>query len=468
MLRIGIFEDKIRVFIDICVKKSTNDIDTLGILENSHIETEKMVEALASLCEIQMFSSAQPDRGRRERNARGLEKYDDNVHSHGSSRAATPVRGVEDFKFQESFYKLFNEHRKTFFDTEREVLKSACLKAIDSVVYLDEQQQKDLDDKSIFGRRKKGAKGSLGLKRWVLNALKPELSRLVLQNTTSAVDRAARLSEDVPKACDRFSKDAWDMLVSRYLNRVLSLAEQVLPDDDPKDEPDTFFFKVVSAVNSIAHEMNTHYRNHVSPHLQSDLNMKSRGRSYNRESLRTVEMKLLNGLLVCLRSNLRYAERLLSKQRPGDFKPRDETECFDSTEACYSVCQFVSTQTSAVLDSLSGGNLDNYLTVFGSNLHSLILAHMKKFTVSPMGAMVVSQDVKRYNDTIREFHIESVDALFNTLRDMSSLLMLPVGQIGVLVQQRLMSVPAEDIHAFVKIRSDYAKEKFTIMSALNL
>ncbi len=31
----GIFEDKMSVFIDICVKKSTSDIDTLGILENA-------------------------------------------------------------------------------------------------------------------------------------------------------------------------------------------------------------------------------------------------------------------------------------------------------------------------------------------------------------------------------------------------------------------------------------------------
>ncbi len=63
---------------------------------------------------------------------------------------------------------------------------------------------------------------------------------------------------------------------------------------------------------------------------------------------------------------------------------------------------------------------------------------------------------------------DSLDAKFHTLRDMASLLMLPVGQIGVLVQQRLTSVPAEEIHSFVKIRSDYAKEKFTIMSALNI
>ncbi len=100
-----------------------------------------------------------------------------------------------------------------------------------------------------------------------------------------------------------------------------------------------------------------------------------------------------------------YVERLLARQRPGDFKPRDESECFDSTETCYAVCGFVGAQISAVMDSLAGGNLDNYLTVFGNQLYRLVLGHLKKFSVSPMGAMVVSQDVKRYQDLVRDFHI---------------------------------------------------------------
>ncbi len=64
------------------------------------------------------------------------------------------------------------------------------------------------------------------------------------------MNRAARLSENVPKACDQFSKEAWGMLISSYLSPVLALAEQVLPDEDPKEEPDTFFFKVFLGILS--------------------------------------------------------------------------------------------------------------------------------------------------------------------------------------------------------------------------
>ncbi len=436
-----IFEQRITGFIKIGYRETRTDRDRLQVLQAAHIETERVLEQVASLKEL-----------------RALQGGD-----------AGPVRGVEDFKFEENMRGVFNPYRKSYGEIETKVLRESCREVLVPLVQLDQKQLAGLDDKSIlFGRRKKGVKGSLALKKWVLDALQPQVVSEVLAATTRAVERATRLADDVPFVCDKFAKDTWSLIIQLYLKNVLSLAQQVLPDEDPKEEPDTFFFKVVAAVDVIARTMSQHYKAKISIHLEADLNMKSRGRSYNRESLRSVENILLSGLGRCVDAKLRYVERLLSKQRPSDFRPRDEAACFDSSEACFQVCQFVRGQLNTVVDALQGGNLDNYLTVFGHRLYDTILAHLKKFTVNPTGAMVVAADVKSYQDAVMGCQIEAVNDYFSQLREMASLLMIPVGQIAVLVKQRLAEVPVSEIHDFVRIRSDYAKQRVAILSALNM
>jgi len=493
----------------------------------------------------------------------------------------------EEFKFSEQVREIFQIFQQNYLEKELALLRSECTKIIQGSIQLDERQREELNDKSIFGKRKKGTKGSRALKHWVLTALDglqvagaPPSPRFegfetkgvgsgsssisshrngattrsafgaadtatpttpagasgtlrpgdsarggggqrdykasdlshegehhkarhsqrlrtdnaygqdskgqspcgierqsnqsatarVLRMLTAALHRAERLAGEVPQCCDRLAKEAWNQLLTTYVATALDVAEQVLPDEDPKEDPDTrFFLRVVGSVNRIAERMNEHYRTHVLPRLEADLNIKSRGSSANRKALRKIETRLLKGLRMCLNAVIKYVERMMSRQqRPSDFKPKDEMDCFDYTEACRNASTFIAIQGECAVESLQGRNLDTYLANLGKRFYKVVTAHLRRYQVSPLGAMVVSLDVKRFQDVVQEFHIEEVSRMFSTLRDMASLLLLPVEQLGMVVQQRLASVPKEDLHEFLKSRADYNRQRIQIISLLNL
>ncbi|GAB5365730.1 hypothetical protein AAMO2058_001083000 [Amorphochlora amoebiformis] len=539
----NLFGDRIKTFINLSVGQSQSTGDYLVVLEDAHYQTEKAAGHLASLksdlldasLNHQMHTTAlgrlraslspssrdsNPNPALDSVNTR-LTGIGAEVSVGGVGVGVAGIGGVgagvgvggsvrgEEFKFKENVEALFNPFRADYLEKEVAHLRQHCQTIIAQATNLDEKQREDLDDKSLFGRRKKGAKGSRALKRWVLECLdapavagsppspihsahgsgspknnsafqkrrailggggESSVVSRVLNHLSAGLERSDRLAEDVPLCCNRLASEAWAFLIESYIKVALQLADQVLPDDDSRDEPDTrFFFRATGAVNRIIRKMSRHYRIKILPRLESDPNMKSRALVANKEALASLEKRLLGGIRLCLNAVVKYAERLLTKQqRPADFKPKDEMVCFECTDACHMVSGFIAVQAEAAVESLEGRNLDAYLAELGRQFHALVLSHLRKFSVSPLGAMVVAQDVKRFQDVVSAFHIEEVSRLFSVLRDMSTLLLLPVEQLGMVVQQRLSSVPKDELHDFLRSRADYAKQRIQILSLLNI
>jgi len=509
-----VFEERIKPFIHEAVSRNSEIGDNLRILEEAHLQTSSTSDRLYALKQAAMKTFMESEIGQH----RGIDPAANSLLDyHGLSLARGSIVGIaaddtssssnsrpfnlrgaadgkEDFKFRENVKAIFDSFRGNYLDKEVSLLREECSSIIGEAIELDEKQREELDDKSIFGRRKKGTKGSRALKHWVLTALDAlavagappsspmfngrkekgkiagQVTERVLGRLSSALARADRLGNQVPQCCDQLAKEAWNLLLSEYVAKVLDLAEQVLPDDDPKEDPDTFFFlRVVGAVNRIVRQINAHYRLNILPRLEADPNIKSRGASANRKALSTIEKRILRGLGICLGAVIKYAERLLGKhQKQSDFKPRDENDCFEPTEACNIVSGFIAVQGEMAVQSLEGRNLDVFLMEIGRRYYDLLIAHLRKFQVSPLGALVVRLDVRRYQDVMQEFHIEQVSRKFSCLWEMSSLLLLPVLELGNVVQQRLGNVPKEELHDFLKSRSDYAKQRINILSLLNI
>jgi len=510
--------NNIRAFIQLSVSRSNDIEDYLKVLEEAHKQTEKAAGHFASLRKDLIFPEGvdvKTSVRTPTTNSQTLGRIRASLAHVQSTSLGTPLSSpietrremnwgrADDFKFKESVENIFNPFREEYLGKEVKLLERYCKAIIDRAIRLDEKEREDLDDKSLFGRRKKGAKGSRALKRWVLNALdamaaagcppspvsdsSAKSKRLpqgklsddfegetvvekVLNVLGAAIERSKRLGNDIPVSCDRLSKEVWTLLLEKYISVALDLAEEVLPDDVAREEPDTrFFFRATGAINRIIHIMTNHYRKHVLPNLEADPNTKSRADSFNRNSLRRIENRLLRGIKICLRSVMFYSEKILQKyQRPSDFRPRDELLCFECTEACHQVSAFIAVQAEAAVESLQGRNLDAYLAELGRRFYQVVVCHLRKFSVSPLGAMLVAQDTRKFQDVVHAFHIEEVSLLFSQLRDMTSLLMLPVEQLGMVVQQRLNTVPVEELHTFLKIRSDYAKQRIQILNLLNL
>eukprot|EP00455_Lapot_gusevi_P055035 TRINITY_DN8919_c0_g1_i16.p1 TRINITY_DN8919_c0_g1~~TRINITY_DN8919_c0_g1_i16.p1 ORF type:complete len:169 (-),score=57.04 TRINITY_DN8919_c0_g1_i16:53-487(-) len=127
------------------------------------------------------------------------------------------------------------------------------------------------------------------------------------------------------------------------------------------------------------------------------------------------------------------------------------------TKACEVVTEFISAQFEVIVKSLDGRNLDLYLTFFGNNIYSLILTHLKKYTFSTSGALVLLRDVKEYQEVIREFQIPALNQSFEILRSVSNLFLVTPDTLSSVVQKdvRLSKMDVQEISTLLKLRADY-------------
>ena len=56
--------------------------------------------------------------------------------------------------------------------------------------------------------------------------------------------------------------------------------------------------------------------------------------------------------------------------------------------------------------TMDGSNLSNYLSEIAMGLRSLLLEHLRKFTVSLTGGLIVSKDVTKYQELVREWPLQ--------------------------------------------------------------
>lgn len=104
-------------------------------------------------------------------------------------------------------------------------------------------------------------------------------------------------------------------------------------------------------------------------------------------------------------ASLNWTQRLLSQQKKTDFRPRDDaTLQLDSlqTATCLSIYNFLSRRVYARVEvALSGKVLESFSLELAIGLRSLLFAHLRSFTVSLTGGLVVSKDVAKYVELMR-------------------------------------------------------------------
>eukprot|EP00455_Lapot_gusevi_P055039 TRINITY_DN8919_c0_g1_i6.p1 TRINITY_DN8919_c0_g1~~TRINITY_DN8919_c0_g1_i6.p1 ORF type:complete len:233 (-),score=77.31 TRINITY_DN8919_c0_g1_i6:53-700(-) len=205
--------------------------------------------------------------------------------------------------------------------------------------------------------------------------------------------------------------------------------------------------------------MELHFQRIVAPRMESSPNVQSLCAAEKRELMSRIEGKIQRGLSTHLQASCYWIGKQLSNhQNRTDFRPKSEMFVPDEvTKACEVVTEFISAQFEVIVKSLDGRNLDLYLTFFGNNIYSLILTHLKKYTFSTSGALVLLRDVKEYQEVIREFQIPALNQSFEILRSVSNLFLVTPDTLSSVVQKdvRLSKMDVQEISTLLKLRADY-------------
>ncbi|KAG8758897.1 Exocyst complex component 5 [Serendipita sp. 396] len=249
-----------------------------------------------------------------------------------------------------------------------------------------------------------------------------------------------------------------DAIGRGYAETALETAQNKLESRDPKLEPEYSILSIARQVELICHLWQQYVSVAILPLASSSIVVRREMSIFNNQVIARIEA-LTSGLLQKLADNtLKWLTTQLGKQKKLDFKPRNDDilSMGNNTDACHSCCVTLNRLYDAAKENLSGSNLESFFTEIGVKFHSLLLEHLKKYPVSATGGIVLTKDLKSYQEAAARFNIPVVDERFDFLRLLGNLFILPPDAIKQYTEDNALSgIDLSLLRPYLMQRSDW-------------
>jgi hypothetical protein len=195
-----------------------------------------------------------------------------------------------------------------------------------------------------------------------------------------------------------------------YLDNALSAATDLASaQESTKSEPELSYLSSLRASIQILHLLQTSITTMLLPLTTSNITIRRDIEKSSTATISSLEAKIGSILHRTLDVSLAWVSRLLVGQKKNDFRPRDEDLALAiealQTPTCLAIFTFLSKVSSQAMTSLDGSNLSLFLAELASGLRALLLEHLRKFSVSLTGGLIVSKDVTKYSELVRSWPI---------------------------------------------------------------
>ncbi|CBQ67730.1 related to exocyst complex 100 kDa component [Sporisorium reilianum SRZ2] len=104
-------------------------------------------------------------------------------------------------------------------------------------------------------------------------------------------------------------------------------------------------------------------------------------------------------------------------------------------------------------------NAETFLTEIGVAFHGLLLDHLRKYTVSAAGGIMLTKDLAMYQDAIGTFNIPVLSDRFDMLRQLGNLFIVQASVLKSYMREgHLAKIDERLLRPYLLRRADYAKE----------
>jgi hypothetical protein len=190
-----------------------------------------------------------------------------------------------------------------------------------------------------------------------------------------AIHRCEKLSESGKLGNNVYK--IFETLISHlclsFLNVIMETGIELLPEVEPRNDPDLFFFTIVKGVTNAFQKVELHLQEDVFPRLSGSLSSQKQCLNLKNDLLAVIERQIILGLNRCLESNVKWISKILIRdQKKTDFKPKEDGPLPDATSAtpvCAAITKIVKVIAEASFGYLDGKNVDSFLSVFGKKLY---------------------------------------------------------------------------------------------------
>ncbi|KAF2099894.1 exocyst complex component Sec10 [Rhizodiscina lignyota] len=243
-------------------------------------------------------------------------------------------------------------------------------------------------------------------------ALSLSNAKRMLKWLAEGVGRGLELSSstDTPKDAQALLGLLLSSMGEIYVETALdATAEVALAQESARNEPDLSYLPPLRNAISILHILQTSITTMLIPLAKPNLTIRREIDKATAASLSALETKISIILNRALDAALAWTAKLLQSQKKTDFRPREEdlgkmVETLQ-TPTCLSIFQFLSKVAGYTSAALDGANMSHFLAELAMGLRGLLLEHLRKFTVSLAGGLIVSKDVTKYVELVRGWPI---------------------------------------------------------------
>ncbi|KAI0234762.1 Exocyst complex component 5, partial [Massospora cicadina] len=281
-----------------------------------------------------------------------------------------------------------------------------------------------------------------------------------------AMGRCAELSppSDLSGHASRLFAILIDVLGERLLDRVAARALGDLQQRESRPlDTDVVIrtFQSAASLHQVMGLLQTHFQFAVlplvsaSPPAYREVVLKKNGLLASLEAAINRMLQIETGAI------LRFVGQVLATQPRSTFRIKDDDVDFavlsTATETCARCIDVLRKVFAAAQLHFSGETLESLTLEIGVGLHSLLLDHFKKFTVSLSGGLLLFQDISQYQAMIRDQKIESLTSRFEVLKEIADLLCMPnpASIPSLLRGGTLASLDSNAIYPYLRCREDF-------------
>ncbi|KAG0356738.1 Exocyst complex component 5 [Podila minutissima] len=253
-----------------------------------------------------------------------------------------------------------------------------------------------------------------------------------------------------------------DYIGMRYIDAALDSALEDLSALDPKFPPDLRPMKRVKLVNGIVHLIQKHFQTTILPLTVPSPQVYRDTVIQKNKLMASVESKANATIQKEIDCILAWLETCLGRQRRSDFKPKDDEVDLTglATKPCIDCCEFLRRMYNTIRECFDGKNIEMFCTEVGITFHGMLLEHFKRFSISPVGGVLLTKDIAKYQESVKAWNIPSLNERFEMLRQLGNVFLVkPEILPSVLNEGYLAKVDFKSLYPYLQMRVDFKTSK---------
>ncbi|KAL0570609.1 Exocyst complex component 5 [Marasmius crinis-equi] len=292
--------------------------------------------------------------------------------------------------------------------------------------------------------------------------LSVELAEKMLRWHAEAIGRCVELSatNDVAKNTFSLLRVLAEAIGTAYLEEALETELSRLETSDTKSEPSMHALSVLKHVDLVCHLWQQYVNSTLLPLATSSVTVRREMAATNNQTVSRIEGNANQLMHRLIDAVITWLTTQLTKQKRNDFKPKNDDLSFArvNTEPCEACCDMLEKVRDSAKASLSGKNLEVFLTEVGVTFHSLLLEHLRKFPVSATGGLMLAKDIKMYQDTIASFGIPPLTERFEFIRQLGNVFLVrPEILKSYITENYLGRIDPTLLKPYLALRSDWGQ-----------